>query len=413
MRFGTWNVHTLLQAGNMNATAEEAERYKMDAVALQEIRWKGKGTIRKSKFTMYYSGNEDRQGNRGVGFIVSKKTNKSVLGFSPICERICTLRIKGKLHNITFVNVYAPTEDTKDEIVDEFYETLLSVCDELPKHDAVITLGDFNAKLGKEQIYIHTIGRHSLHETTSNNRFRLVQYATTNNFKVLSTWYPRKDIHKGTWKIPGTEDTNQTDHILVSKRWATDIENIITYRGANSDSDHFLVGARLKQKIALITRNRIENQNRWNIDKLDETEVQCHYQQEIQKELQGKPPSNDTEEWTYIKDVIITSAQNVIGEKQNERNEEWYDQECREMKKAKREARLKCIQRNTRANQEKYNTGWGRKNSPIWEANKFETKEDTANVFFISGKYTECSFTSTCFEQNITQVAALNIDTQM
>jgi hypothetical protein len=155
MRFGTWNVRTLLQAGNMNAIAEEAERYKMDAVALQEIRWKGKGTIRKSKFTMYYSGNEDRQGNRGVGFIVSKKVNKSVLGFSPICERICNLRIKGKIHNITFVNVYAPTEDTEDEIVYEFYGTLPSVCE---KHDAFITLGDFNAKLGKEQIYRDTIG---------------------------------------------------------------------------------------------------------------------------------------------------------------------------------------------------------------------------------------------------------------
>ena len=101
----------------------------------------------------------------------------------------------------------------------------------------------------------------------------------------------------------------------MSKRWVTDIENIRTYRGANSDSDHFLVGARLKQKIALITRNRIENRKRWNIDKLDETEVQHHYQQEIQKELQGKPLSNDIEEeWTYIKEAIITSAQNVIGE---------------------------------------------------------------------------------------------------
>jgi exonuclease III len=226
MRFGTWNAHTLLQAGNMNAIVEEVERYKMDAVALQEIRWKGKGVIRKPKFSIYYSGNEDREGNRGVGFIVSKKVNRLVLGFSPICERICTLRIKCKLHNITFVNVYAPTEDTKDKIVDEFYETLQSVCDELPKHDAVITLGDFNAKLGKEHIYRDIIGRHSLHETTSNNGFRVVQYATTNNFKVLSTWYPRKDIHKGTWKIPGTEDSNQIDYILVSKRWATDIEKL-------------------------------------------------------------------------------------------------------------------------------------------------------------------------------------------
>jgi hypothetical protein len=59
---------------------------------------------------------------------------------------------------LTFVNVYAPTEDTEDEIVDEFYETLQSVCDELPKYDAVITLGDFKAKLGKEQIYRDIIG---------------------------------------------------------------------------------------------------------------------------------------------------------------------------------------------------------------------------------------------------------------
>ena len=122
-----------------------------------------------------------------------------------------------QLHNITLVNVYAPTEDIVDEIVYKFYKTMESVCDELPKHDAVITLGDFNAKLGKEQIYRDIIGRHSLHDTTSNNGFWLVQYATTNNFKVLSTWYPRKDIHKGNWKIPGTEDTNQIDHILVSK----------------------------------------------------------------------------------------------------------------------------------------------------------------------------------------------------
>jgi endonuclease/exonuclease/phosphatase family metal-dependent hydrolase len=96
-----------------------------------------------------------------------------------------------------------------------------------------------------------------------------VQYATINNFKVLSTWFPRKDIHKETWRIPGTDDTNQTDHILVSKKWATDIENVRTYRGANSDSGHFLVGARLKQKIALMTRNRIDNCKSWNVDKFD------------------------------------------------------------------------------------------------------------------------------------------------
>jgi endonuclease/exonuclease/phosphatase family metal-dependent hydrolase len=157
-----------------------------------------------------------------------------VPGFSPIYERIRTLLIKGKFHNIAFVNAYAPTKDTEDETVGEFYETLQSVCDELSGHDAIITLGDFNDKLGKEQIYKDITGRHSLHEVTNNNELRLVQYATTNNFKVLSIWYPSEDIHKGTWKVPATNDTNQIDHIIVSERWGTDTENVQTYRGANS-----------------------------------------------------------------------------------------------------------------------------------------------------------------------------------
>jgi hypothetical protein len=122
-----------------------------------------------------------------------------------------------------------------------------------------------------------------------------------------------KDIYNGTWKITGTNFTNQIDHILGSKRWAKDIENIRTYRGANSDSCHFLVGARLKQKIDLKTRNKTESRKRWNIDKLDEIDVDRYYQQEVQQKVQEKPSSNNKEEeWTYIKETIITPAQNVI-----------------------------------------------------------------------------------------------------
>jgi hypothetical protein len=79
----------------------------------------------------------------------------------------------------------------------------------------------------------------------------------------------------------------------VSKGWATSIDNVQTYRGTNSDSNHFLVGARLKQRVALITGNRTDNRKRWNVDKFDETDVERYYQQEVQWKLQAKPPSND------------------------------------------------------------------------------------------------------------------------
>jgi hypothetical protein len=86
-----------------------------------------------------------------------------------------------------FVNVCAPTKDTEDETVDDFYETLQVACDEIPKHNAIITLGDFNAKLGKEKLHIDIIGKYSVREVTNRNGLRLVQYATINNFKVLNT----------------------------------------------------------------------------------------------------------------------------------------------------------------------------------------------------------------------------------
>jgi hypothetical protein len=104
-----------------------------------------------------------------------------------------------------------------------------------------------------------------------------------------------------------------------------------------------------------LTTYRTECRKRWNVEKFDETDAERKYQQ-VHRKLQEKSPSNTTEEeWPYIKETFTTSAQYIIGEKQNERNEEWYYQVCREITEIKREARLKCLQCNTRANQEDYN----------------------------------------------------------
>lgn len=192
----------------MISIAEEIRKYEMDIVTLQEIRWKGYGSLKKNNFTLYYSGNTEKQGRNGVGFMVSKRTNKAIKGFEPVSERICTLRVKGKFHNITFINVYTPTEDAEEDIAGQLYDLLQIVSEKTSKHDAIVVPGDFNGKLGREDEYLKLFGKNSLHETTSNNGIRLAQYAAANNFKVVSTWFPRKYIQKGTWIIPGTDQAN-------------------------------------------------------------------------------------------------------------------------------------------------------------------------------------------------------------
>jgi len=72
---------------------------------------------------VYYSGTE-KQGEQGVGFIVTQKLRNYCMGFDPINERKCKLRIIGKFYNLTPISTYAPTEDAKDEVKEQFYEEL-------------------------------------------------------------------------------------------------------------------------------------------------------------------------------------------------------------------------------------------------------------------------------------------------
>jgi hypothetical protein len=53
--------------------------------------------------------------------------------------------------------VHAPSED-KDDIKDSFYEELEQVFVQFPRYHVKILLGDFNAKVGREDIFKPIIG---------------------------------------------------------------------------------------------------------------------------------------------------------------------------------------------------------------------------------------------------------------
>jgi exonuclease III len=43
MRFGTWNVRSLYRVGAIKSVVGELEKYKLDLVEVQEVRWEGEG----------------------------------------------------------------------------------------------------------------------------------------------------------------------------------------------------------------------------------------------------------------------------------------------------------------------------------------------------------------------------------
>jgi hypothetical protein len=63
---------------------------------------------------------------------------------------------------IMVLNLHAPTQYRIDDVKDSFYEELERVFDKFPKSHTEILLGDFSAKVVREDISKPTIGNESL-----------------------------------------------------------------------------------------------------------------------------------------------------------------------------------------------------------------------------------------------------------
>jgi endonuclease/exonuclease/phosphatase family metal-dependent hydrolase len=164
---------------------------------------------------------------------------------------MCKLRIKSKFYNMTLLSVYAPAEDSNGEEIEKFYSDLSNICDKVLTHDALITLGDFNARIGKELANRGVAGKYTLCDQTHDRGERLIQLAQTRNLEVSGTKFPHKEMHKGSWKVPGEQHSKQIDHVLISERRASSVMDVKTFRGPNYDSDCYLLRVKIRQWINL------------------------------------------------------------------------------------------------------------------------------------------------------------------
>jgi exonuclease III len=85
--------------------------------------------------------------------------------------------LRGRWCDIIVLNVHTSTEDKIDDVKDSFYDELERVFDKFPKYYMKILLGDFNANVGREDIFKPTIGNEDLHEISNDNGAMVVNFA--------------------------------------------------------------------------------------------------------------------------------------------------------------------------------------------------------------------------------------------
>ena len=185
--------------------------------------------------------------------------------------------------------------------------------DHFPKYRIKILLGDFNAKLGREDNLKLTVGNESLHQDNIDNGIRIVKFATSKNLVVKSTMFLHQDIHKYTWTSPDGKTHNQTDHILIDRRWHSSILDVQSFRGADCDTDHCLVVAEVRERLT-VSKKASQNFDgeRFNLRKLSKLEVRKQYHIEISNRFAAMGDLSDSEDinraWENIKENIKTSA---------------------------------------------------------------------------------------------------------
>ena len=63
-----------------------------------------------------------------------------------------SVRFQGKPFKITVIQVHAPTSNTEEAEVEQFYEDLQDLLELTLKKDVLFIIGDWNAKVGSQEL---------------------------------------------------------------------------------------------------------------------------------------------------------------------------------------------------------------------------------------------------------------------
>ena len=114
-----------------------------------------------------------------------------------------SVRFQGKSFNITVIQVYALTSNAEEAEVERFYEDLQDLLEITPKKDVLFIIGDWNAKVGSQEIPGVT-GKFGL-GVQNEAGLRLIEFCQENALVIANTLFQQHKRRFYTWTSPDAE----------------------------------------------------------------------------------------------------------------------------------------------------------------------------------------------------------------
>lgn len=327
-RIGFWNIRTLLEPSRLAQVHREMIHYKISILGLSEVRWSDSGEHSMSDGSVFlYSGKPAGEARaNGVGILLDKNTRMGLITWNPISDRLISVRLKTKVRNFSIVQCYAPTEAARDEDKDAFYEQLHSVVRAIPKGDVIFLSGDLNAKIGADNAgYEDIMGKHAPGHMNDNGE-RFLEFCRAYDLIVGGSLFPHRDCHKVTWVSPDSRTQNQIDHMAISKMWRGSLLDVRNRRGADVHSDHHLVLAEMRMKVASTKSVHAKASRKFNISRLADKTTHLQFKEALNRRYMDLDHQADFDldtTWNRLKEVYVTTCEETLGYRETNSRKEW------------------------------------------------------------------------------------------
>ena len=172
--------------------------------------------------------------------------------------------------------------------------------------------------------YGEIMGRQGLGVMNDNGE-RFADFCAYNKFVIGGSIFMHKRIHKATWISPDGATENQIDHFCVSHRFRRSLDDVRAVRGADVDSDHHLLLAKLKLRLIRRLNTGCNRRKKFQVnllqaDKKEAFQLQLKNRFQLLDDL-TEDGENVEMHWKKVKDVFVSTCQDVLGENGFEQNE--------------------------------------------------------------------------------------------
>ena len=121
-----------MNQGKLQVVKQEVARLNVNILGISKLKWTGMGEFNSDDHYIYYGGQESLRRN-GVAIMVNKRVQNAVLGRTLKSDRMISVLFQGKPFNITVIQVYAPTSNSEEPDIEQFYEDLQDLLELTPK----------------------------------------------------------------------------------------------------------------------------------------------------------------------------------------------------------------------------------------------------------------------------------------